>query len=219
VIKMKAVPKRRERRAAVAAAVLTPIILAGCVEARPLHLADDNPASPRASEGLVASPAALEAYRTPEQFASAAAEDAKTAAGDGMAGMNHGSIAGMDHGAMPGMQHPSMAGEHHSSMQGMDHSSMPGMKGGTPRAQVAQAQSGGPTGTGKVNSVDLASKKVNVTHQPIQALGWPAMTMDFPVAPSVDLGSVQAGRDVSFTLGKGSNGMYRIESIKPAGGR
>ena len=75
------------------------------------------------------------------------------------------------------------------------------------------------TAIGKVNTVDVAGHKVNISHQAISAIGWPAMTMDFPVAPSVDLSSVKAGTAVTFTLDKDEDGMWQIQSIKPASGQ
>jgi len=44
------------------------------------------------------------------------------------------------------------------------------------------------------------------------------MTMDFAVAPSVDLHAVQPGTRINFTIEQGDGGMYVIQSIKPAGG-
>jgi Cu/Ag efflux protein CusF len=73
-------------------------------------------------------------------------------------------------------------------------------------------------GTGTVNSVDPAQHKINLSHQPIPEIGWPAMTMDFPVARSVDLTAIQPGSRVNFTIEKGQSGMYEIEAIAPAGG-
>ena len=73
-------------------------------------------------------------------------------------------------------------------------------------------------GTGTVNSVDPAQHKVNLSHQPIPGIGWPAMTMDFPVAPSVDLKSIKPGTGVNFTIEQGQSGMYEIRAITPAGG-
>jgi Cu/Ag efflux protein CusF len=73
-------------------------------------------------------------------------------------------------------------------------------------------------GTGTVNSVDPAQHKINLSHQPIPDIGWPAMTMDFPVAPSVDLTAIQPGARVNFTIEKGQGGMYQIKAIAPAGG-
>ena len=37
------------------------------------------------------------------------------------------------------------------------------------------------TTTGKIDGVHPADKKVTIAHQPIAALGWPAMTMRFAV--------------------------------------
>jgi Cu/Ag efflux protein CusF len=73
-------------------------------------------------------------------------------------------------------------------------------------------------GTGTVNSVDPAQHKVNVSHNPIPEIGFPAMTMDLPVAPSVDLRGLKPGTRVNFTLQRGHGGMYEIRAISPAGG-
>jgi Cu/Ag efflux protein CusF len=75
-------------------------------------------------------------------------------------------------------------------------------------------------GVGTVNSVDATGRKINLSHSPIPALGLPAMTMDFAVAPSVDMQAVTAGTRVNFTIERDQGGMYVIQSIKPArGGR
>jgi Cu(I)/Ag(I) efflux system periplasmic protein CusF len=73
-------------------------------------------------------------------------------------------------------------------------------------------------GTGTINSVDRAQHKVNLSHNPLPEIGWPAMTMDFPVAPSVDLKTIKAGTRVNFTIEQGQGGMYEIKAIAPAGG-
>jgi Cu/Ag efflux protein CusF len=44
------------------------------------------------------------------------------------------------------------------------------------------------------------------------------MTMDFPVAPSVDLRVLKPGTRVNFTIERGEGGMYEIRAIAPAGG-
>jgi Cu(I)/Ag(I) efflux system periplasmic protein CusF len=72
--------------------------------------------------------------------------------------------------------------------------------------------------TGTVNSVDAAQRKINLNHGPIPALGWPSMTMDFAVAPSVDLSRIKPGSRVEVSLEKGKDGMYEIKSVQPAGG-
>ncbi len=70
------------------------------------------------------------------------------------------------------------------------------------------------TGQGKVNSLDAQAKKINLTHGPIAAIKWPAMTMDFVVLPNVDLSRVKIGDTVTFTLGRAPDGMYAIDGIK-----
>jgi Cu/Ag efflux protein CusF len=73
-------------------------------------------------------------------------------------------------------------------------------------------------GIAMVNSVDAAGHKVNLSHQPIPEIGWPAMTMDFGVAPTVDLRAIKPGARVNFTIEKGPGGMYQVQAITPAGG-
>ncbi len=73
-------------------------------------------------------------------------------------------------------------------------------------------------GSGTVNSVDPEQHKLNMNHGPIPEIGWPSMTMDFPVAPSVDLKAIKPGTRVNFTIKKQPSGMYEIKAITPAGG-
>jgi Cu/Ag efflux protein CusF len=80
-----------------------------------------------------------------------------------------------------------------------------------------QKQGGKPSGTGTVNTVDAGRRTVTLTHGPIPAIGWPAMTMDFAVAPGADLSAVQPGAQVMFTLSKGADGVYQIDHVMPAG--
>jgi Cu/Ag efflux protein CusF len=84
-----------------------------------------------------------------------------------------------------------------------------------PTAVLAQAP-GKPGTTGAVNVVDAAKHTVNLTHGPIATLGWPAMTMDFGTAPSVDLSGVKPGDVVAFTVLKTPDGGYLIDTLKPA---
>ncbi|HEX9462758.1 MAG TPA: copper-binding protein [Alphaproteobacteria bacterium] len=73
-------------------------------------------------------------------------------------------------------------------------------------------------GTGVVKAVDPAQHKVTLSHQPISQIGWPAMTMEFAVAPAVDLNTVKPENRIDFSMEQGQGGMYVIQSIKPAGG-
>lgn len=165
-------------------------LCAGCsAPAAETALSLDNPANPAAASVPFVRP--VNVLATGEMPATTSPSTAMR--------MSGGSMAGMD---MPGM---TMSG----SMPGMDHGSIPGMK-------MAQAQppSGSAAATGVVNAVDAAKRSVNVTHQPIKALGWPSMTMDFPVAPSVDLKGLKAGDKIGFQLGKpDADGNRRIERL------
>jgi Cu/Ag efflux protein CusF len=83
--------------------------------------------------------------------------------------------------------------------------------------QMAHAGHNDAHGTGTINSVDPAQHKVNLSHDPIPEIGWPAMTMEFPVAPSIDLTAIKPGTRVNFTIEQGQGGMYEIKAIAPAG--
>jgi Cu(I)/Ag(I) efflux system protein CusF len=72
--------------------------------------------------------------------------------------------------------------------------------------------------TGTVNGVDPQKRTINLSHGPISALGWPAMTMDFPVSPAVDINHIKPGSRVDFSLEKDKGGTYQIQSVQPAGG-
>ena len=84
--------------------------------------------------------------------------------------------------------------------------------------QMAHAGQNDAHGTGTVNAVDPTRHKINLSHQPIPEIGWPAMTMEFPVAPAVDLSAIKPGSHVNFTIEQGQGGMYEIRAISPAGG-
>lgn len=84
-------------------------------------------------------------------------------------------------------------------------------------AQTATAQEAGAvSGNGVLNSVDADGQSVNLTHEPIPALGWPTMTMDLQVDSGVDLFEFEAGQAVRFTLARGADGIYMIDWLAPA---
>jgi Cu/Ag efflux protein CusF len=72
------------------------------------------------------------------------------------------------------------------------------------------------TGSGKVNAINAKTSTINITHGPIEALKWPAMTMDFLVLPGTDVSGIKVGDTVTFTLGRAPDGMYAINGIKAA---
>ena len=81
------------------------------------------------------------------------------------------------------------------------------------KEQIAQA---GETHVahGVVKSVDPAAGKVNIAHEPIESLGWPAMGMNFKAHDPALLKGVEPGQKVEFDLVKFGN-EYRITKISP----
>ncbi|AWB25210.1 MULTISPECIES: copper-binding protein [Methylobacterium] len=89
---------------------------------------------------------------------------------------------------------------------------MTGMSGKA-GAESGKQQTASTTGT--VAAVNTGQHKVTFDHEPIPAINWPAMHMEFPAASSVDLSKVKPGEKVKFTL-SGSKGSYTVQSITPA---
>jgi Cu(I)/Ag(I) efflux system periplasmic protein CusF len=88
---------------------------------------------------------------------------------------------------------------------------MAGMKMDKPA--TADAIAALPEGQGKINSIDSEKYSVNITHEPIEALKRPGMTMDFAVAKEVHLSGFKAGDSVTFTLKQGDDGSYIIVAL------
>src|SRR6266446_10191311 len=68
--------------------------------------------------------------------------------------------------------------------------------------------------TGTITALNAANHKITFDHGPIPAINWPAMKMEFAVAPSVDLAKLKTGDKVKFTL-SGSGSTYTVQSISP----
>jgi Cu/Ag efflux protein CusF len=69
--------------------------------------------------------------------------------------------------------------------------------------------------TGTITAINAADRKITFNHGPIPEIKWPAMKMEFPVAPSVDLSKAKVGDKVRFTL-SGSGNAYTVQSISLA---
>lgn len=72
------------------------------------------------------------------------------------------------------------------------------------------------SGKGTVNAIDKANGVVNISHEAIPALKWPAMTMDFKVADKNTLSHVKSGQAVNFGLNKDPHAGYVISHIEAA---
>ena len=70
------------------------------------------------------------------------------------------------------------------------------------------------TGEGVVHAV-TPEGKLTVSHDPIPALGWPAMKMDLAVQ-GVDTAAIPLGEPVSFDLSEGEDGMAVVVAVRAA---
>ena len=69
---------------------------------------------------------------------------------------------------------------------------------------------------GEVLAVDKAAGKVQLKHEAIPELGWPAMTMFFPVADKAQLHTLKVGDRVQFRFVQTDDGGPLITQIKAA---
>ena len=69
---------------------------------------------------------------------------------------------------------------------------------------------------GTLNSVNLEAGTANISHSPVPAAGWPAMTMDFKLADPDEAAALKPGErvDIHFTIQSGMNAT--ITHIAPA---
>ncbi|OGT02189.1 MAG: hypothetical protein A2Z65_11755 [Gallionellales bacterium RIFCSPLOWO2_02_58_13] len=91
--------------------------------------------------------------------------------------------------------------------KGMNHAAMQDEHG----ASAMQAHNA----DGVVNSVDLQSGKVNMTHGPVKSLRWPGMTMGFTVKDKSILKDIKPGQKVAFELVQEGPGQFYVSRITP----
>lgn len=68
--------------------------------------------------------------------------------------------------------------------------------------------------TGRVLRLYPGERRLHIEHAPVEALGWPAMAMDFGLSDNADPAGLEAGTPVRFTLVRDADGGYRIDSIQ-----
>ena len=91
---------------------------------------------------------------------------------------------------------------------------MPGMDNmGTVSGQATKAQTF--MGQGKINSINPDANTVNVAMDPVKALGWPSMSMNFLLQNTAMLNGYKAGEMVNFSFAKDTAGGYVITRITP----
>ena len=67
--------------------------------------------------------------------------------------------------------------------------------------------------SGQVGEIYFEQRRIRISHGPIDALGWPSMTMVFDTRPGVDLSDVKVGQDIRFALVQEQAGEYVLERI------
>jgi len=93
-----------------------------------------------------------------------------------------------------------------AQMKGMEMKDMP-MKTGEGKASETHK------GKGTVKSVDAQKGTVNLAHDPIKSLNWPAMSMNFKAKDKAMLEKVKVGSKVEFSFEQ-SGKDYVITDIK-----
>lgn len=87
------------------------------------------------------------------------------------------------------------------------------LDGHTAAPVTATSASSTVAATGTVKSVDAAKGKLVIDHDPIPALSWPRMVMDFQLADPAMASRVKAGDSVKFEMREAEKGVYIITSI------
>jgi Cu(I)/Ag(I) efflux system membrane fusion protein len=77
---------------------------------------------------------------------------------------------------------------------------------------TATNDSVGIKGMGTIKMLKPGEHKINIAHDPIEALGWPAMVMDFSYKHGVDISQLKHGDHIGFTLEK-TDDAYVINNI------
>ncbi len=65
-------------------------------------------------------------------------------------------------------------------------------------ARMAAPGAGEHTALGVVNSIDRAAGTINVSHEPVESLGWPSMTMQFRLVDTDTANGVEPGQQIEF---------------------
>ncbi|MDR6775605.1 efflux RND transporter periplasmic adaptor subunit [Azospirillum sp. BE72] len=90
---------------------------------------------------------------------------------------------------------------------------------GMPMAKETAAPPMSPAmGEGEVTAIAADGRKVTISHGPIPDLSWPAMAMEFGVAPGVSVQGLAPGARVRFGVVKAPDDTYTAATIERLGG-
>jgi Cu(I)/Ag(I) efflux system membrane fusion protein len=92
------------------------------------------------------------------------------------------------------------------------------LAGSLRRIESADSNQGEPPtatvfGSGRVEGVNSNEGWLIIRHGPIDALGWPGMTMQFDVTNEVNLARVQVGQSVHFSIRPDEQGVFMVDMI------
>ncbi|MES2918723.1 MAG: efflux RND transporter periplasmic adaptor subunit [Pseudomonadota bacterium] len=92
-------------------------------------------------------------------------------------------------------------------------------------ARMNEAPASAPEAQAKADAIEalgvvekVSSQEIMLSHEPIPALDWPAMTMPFTVVKEVDLSKLKTGQRIRFWLQKQGDDLV-IVKVAPAGGQ
>jgi Cu(I)/Ag(I) efflux system membrane fusion protein len=83
-------------------------------------------------------------------------------------------------------------------------------------------------GNGWIEDINIDRRRLQITHGPIDQLGWPGMTMEFDVDSQVELDTLSVGQDIRFLLRQNHSGEFvisqaslrdssKLDSMTPSG--
>lgn len=92
-------------------------------------------------------------------------------------------------------------------------------------ARMNEAPASAPEAQAKADAIEalgvvekVSGQEITLSHEPIPALDWPAMTMPFTVGKKVDLSKLKTGQRIRFWLEKQGDDLVIIK-VAPAGGQ
>jgi len=68
--------------------------------------------------------------------------------------------------------------------------------------------------TGKINSIDLPNRTINISHDPIPSMGMSAMSMDFRVSDPAMLQDLRKGQKIDFVVTTDRRGRFVIVDLE-----
>ncbi len=68
-------------------------------------------------------------------------------------------------------------------------------------------------GMAVIREINASSHTLKLQHEPIEALGWPGMTMNFNVSENIDMGAFEVGQSIHFIMREYAGDSYVIEKI------